>query len=1114
MQTNFSFLQAFSTLFKQVRFAEMYFSEDPNSSMYKLRQFGEFISKQIATRYRMALPDQTTQNDRLKLLKQARLDREILAMLHFLKNAGNEAVHEGAEDQQKLVTAMLAAWQISIWFVRTFADGMENFEAEAFCVDYLQQQEKQAVSPEQEKQIEQDNQAEIAIIAKELENQNEEQKQAFDNERRLRAERATERLKNVELDRLDEHQTRILVIDPQLREAGWEADSEKLDYRKGTRPEKGRNIAIAEYPTNQGIADYVLFCGLIPVAVVEAKKANQNVAGKITQAERYSLAFNVEAPLVAPWTLAKRTIAWAADENVNDGLHFYIPFVYSTNGRPYHKQILEKSGTWFRDVRQASNIKRALQQFHSPDVLLTMLKKDEEQAQQKLEQEPFDFLGLRYYQVNAIKAVEQSLAEGKREMLLAMATGTGKTRTITGLIHRFLKSDRFRRILFLVDRTSLANQANDTFNEMKVEPNQSLQTLYNFAVNGEVEIETKVKVATVQSLVKQIFYSADQPPIDQFDCIIVDEAHRGYTLDQEMTDGELAFQNNEQYLSTYRRVLDYFDAVKIGLTATPALHTTEIFGEPVFVYSYKEAVIDDYLVDHEPPYEIVTELNKDGIHYEKGELLEFIDLTSGEIQTNELADEQTFEVESFNRSVLNESFNTVICETLLDYIDPFAEEKTLIFCATDQHADTIKRILDELFVKKYGQDYDEKLVAKITGQADKPNQLIKNYKNEIKPNIAITVDLLTTGIDVPKICNLVFLRRVKSRVLYEQMKGRATRKCDEIGKSVFRIFDAVGLCREMAKVDTMKPIVKNVQQPISQLLQELQQVEQFKTDNNELAQTHQQDILTQLSQKMLRVMRRAGKAAKKSATMKEIIDAFEQMYGVKPSEFPHFLQKQGVRGTLAFFEKNKQALSDIVTIQTMLPSEHMPIISHHQDQLCEIKPIYGSGDENAEDYLQEFVAYIQQKSNDNLALQVIINRPRNLTRSQLKEIELMLDQDGFNKAKLNKALAQKTNRQIVAGIIAHIRRAALGDVMVPFEQRVDHAMEMLYQRHQFTANQKKWLERIAIKLKKNHEEVLDRKRMVEEFSTHFRSIRAEFGEQLDELIAEINESLWEQQQIG
>lgn len=139
-------------------------------------------------------------------------------------------------------------------------------------------------------------------------------------------------------------------------------------------------------------------------------------------------------------------------------------------------------------------------------------------------------MGLRPYQEKAIQAVEQNLSEGKREMLLAMATGTGKTRTITGLIHRFLKTDRFRRILFLVDRTALAEQAEDTFGGMNVEPNQTLNTLYNFAVNGVVEPETKVKVATVQSLVKQIFYSGEAPAIDQFDCIIVDEAHRAIRL--------------------------------------------------------------------------------------------------------------------------------------------------------------------------------------------------------------------------------------------------------------------------------------------------------------------------------------------------------------------------------------------------------------------------------------------------------------------------------------------------------------------------------------------------------------------------------------------------------
>ena len=883
MQTNFPFLQAFPTLFKQVQFAEKYFSEDPNTSMYKLRQFGEFLARQIATFYRIALPENISQNDRLKALKEVRLEREILSMLHFLKNAGNEAVHEGAEDSQKAITTMIAAWQISVWFVRTFGENMANFEPEPFHPDYLtapqavdftQNFAKNEInSTAYQAQLAEENHAETQQISTALSRQSESEKHAFDVEREKRATQAMERLKNYELRLLDEKQTRLLIIDPMLRESGWEVDSEQLNYQKGTRPEKGRNLAIAEYPCGKERADYVLFCGLTPIAAVEAKKRNVNVAGKITQAERYAVQLDINENLTAPWALAKRTIAWAADESANDGLHFNVPFVYSCNGKPYLTQQLELSGTWFRDVRLPSNIKRALQQFHTPEVLLEMLKKDEEQATQKLEKEPFDFLGLRYYQINAIHAVEQKLAEGKREMLLAMATGTGKTRTITGLIHRFLKAERFRRILFLVDRTSLANQADDTFDEMKVEPNQTLHTLYNFAENGMVAPETKVKVATVQSLVKQIFYSAQPPAIDQFDCIIVDEAHRGYTLDQEMTEGEYEFQDNEQYLSTYRRVLDYFDAVKIGLTATPALHTKEIFGDPVFVYSYKEAVIDDYLVDHEPPLEILTKLNQDGIHFEKGEQLEFIDTETGEIVLNELADEQNFDVESFNRTVLNDSFNQVVCEALLDYLDPFGEEKTLIFCATDLHADKVKGILDKLFSQKYGTDYHEKYVEKITGQADKPNNLIKHFKNEAKPNIAITVDLLSTGIDVPEITNLVFLRRVKSRVLYEQMKGRATRKCDKIGKTVFRIFDAVGLCRSMAAVDTMKPIVKNVHQPISQLVEELQEIQNTE---NPLKAEHQQALLEQISQKVMRLMRKAEKAAEKNSQISTALSELHQ----------------------------------------------------------------------------------------------------------------------------------------------------------------------------------------------------------------------------------------------
>ena len=172
-----------------------------------------------------------------------------------------------------------------------------------------------------------------------------------------------------------------------MRDAGWEADSENLVYAKGARPERGKNKAIAEYPCGRERADYVLFCGLMPVAAVEAKKANTDVAGKIGQAERYAKHIEIK-DIKAPWELAKRTVAWADDE---EG-HYLLPFVYSCNGRALTKQIAEKSGTWFRDVRHHSHLKRPLNTFHSPQKLLDMLRNEPEAAQEKLENEPVDYL--------------------------------------------------------------------------------------------------------------------------------------------------------------------------------------------------------------------------------------------------------------------------------------------------------------------------------------------------------------------------------------------------------------------------------------------------------------------------------------------------------------------------------------------------------------------------------------------------------------------------------------------------------------------------------------------------------------------------------------------------
>src|SRR5208282_596925 len=172
-----------------------------------------------------------------------------------------------------------------------------------------------------------------------------------------------------------------------------------------------------------------------------------------------------------------------------------------------------------------------------------------------------------------------------------------------------------------------------------------------------------------------------------YDLIVVDECHRGYLLDRELSDAELSFRSQEDYISKYRRVLEHFDAVKIGLTATPALHTVSIFGDPVFKYSYREAVIDGYLIDHEPPVEITTALSKAGIKFKKGEEIELIDTRTGIIDLATAPDEIHFEVEEFNKSVVTEPFNAAVAEELARHIDPNLPGKTLVFATSDAHAD-------------------------------------------------------------------------------------------------------------------------------------------------------------------------------------------------------------------------------------------------------------------------------------------------------------------------------------------------------------------------------------------------------------------------------------------
>src|SRR5690606_6181145 len=218
-----------------------------------------------------------------------------------------------------------------------------------------------------------------------------------------------------------------------------------------------------------------------------------------------------------------------------------------------------------------------------------------------------------------------------------------------------------------------------------------------------------------------------------------------------------------------------------------------------------EAVLDGYLVDQDPPIKIKTQLSEEGIVWEKGQKPMVYDKEDNKIvELDELDDELKFDISGFNKRVITENFNRTVLRELVNHIDPDGEAKTLIFAATNEHADTIVKVLKEEF-DAAGIPVPDDAIEKITGTVDKPEERVKRYKNEKYPNIAVTVDLLTTGIDVPKICNLVFMRRVRSRILYDQMIGRATRLCPEINKESFLVFDAVNLYEGIKDYTEMKP---------------------------------------------------------------------------------------------------------------------------------------------------------------------------------------------------------------------------------------------------------------------------------------------------------------------
>src|SRR5579883_1425615 len=581
-----------------------------------------------------------------------------------------------------------------------------------------------------------------------------------------------------------EWQTRKQRIDKRLVQLGWTV----APFDPAGTPEAYRRHAVEEYATDNGPADYALFANGLILGILEAKKLSLGPQNVLVQAQRY---------------------ARGASANPLDFRGFRVPFLLSTNGKVI----------WFHDIRHPLNPSRRIADYPTPNALQEWMERDLDAALARLASERAALDGLREYQREAVAAIEKAIADRKRRMLMAMATGTGKTKTAVGLAYRLMKSGVTRRILFLVDRRALAAQAVGAFAAFEAEPGLKFDKIYELYSQRfrreELEDEIKfdptvipesyltdprpghafVYVCTIQRMALNLFggraafeardESAEEDareldiPIHTFDLVIADECHRGYTA---------------QELSTWRDTLDHFDAIKVGLTATPAAHTTAYFEHVAYRYPYDRAVREGHLVDYDA-VKIKSGVRINGVFLREGDEVGLVDTESGDERLDFLEDERQFDAADVEREITVPDSNRKIIEQIRDHALEHEERygrfpKTLIFAANDlphvSHADQLVKTCRDVFGR------GDSFVQKITGSptVDRPLQRIREFRNRPQPGIVVSVDLMSTGVDIPDLEYIVFLRPIKSRILWEQKLGRGTRKGEKhTDKSHFVVFD-------------------------------------------------------------------------------------------------------------------------------------------------------------------------------------------------------------------------------------------------------------------------------------------------------------------------------------
>ena len=804
-------------------------------------------------------------------------------------------------------------------------------------------------------------------------------------------------------------------------------------------------VAVREYPTSTGAVDYALFVEGKPVGVVEAKKDNSGE--KITTVEQQSGRY------------AKSKFKYISSE-------YYIRFAYEATGQL----------TRFTDYADEKYRSRPVFSFHRPETLQALLAMPDTVRNNMKNFPVFDTTGFRKCQITAIENLDTSFADNRPKALVQMATGAGKTFTAITAAYRLLKFGKMKRVLFLVDTKNLGEQAEEEFR--KYQPNDDPRPFPEIYVvqrlkRSYIPADAQICISTIQRMysilkgeeldetaeeesffeqrwantqpAKEVVYNEKYPP-EYFDCIIVDECHRSI-------------------YNVWSQVLEYFDAFLIGLTATPDKRTFAFFNQNVVSeYSREQAIIDGVNVG-EDVFLIETDVTKNGAIILKQQI-EFRDRLTRAKRWKQMDEDLVYTSVKLDRDVVNPSqIRTVIRtfkENLFTQLFPHRKEvpKTLIFAKTDSHADDIIQIVREEFGE--GNEF----CKKVTYQAKDPKAVIREFRNDYNPRIAVTVDMIATGTDVKPIECLIFMRDVRNRNYFEQMKGRGTRVLnrDDLqkvtpsateNKDHFVIVDAVGVTKSK-KTDT-RPLERKPSISMKELMLRV------------ALGAKDEDTVTSLANRVIRLANQmepkehvdfantVGVEARELA--RQLLDAFDedvisQKAGVDLSDDHEPTEEERNR----MEEAKKELVSGAVKpfydpdireyIENVRRSHEQVIDSVNLDTV-----LYAGFDEdkqaNAERVLKSFREFIEENKDKLLAMRIVYDqryRDRPMAITQLKALYEKLKVRNITVERLWDCYAIKRPEKVKRGTMPQLTdlisiiRFEMGDTdtLSPFADRVNY----------------------------------------------------------------------------